>query len=65
MYIVPSCLSLDLKQLFFWRILVGMPRGKWLKSQMKEVLLSIYRFLEKMECKTKRKNTTCKNALNF
>ena len=41
----------------------GMPRGKRLKSQTKEVVMSVYRYFEKMERKTKRRNATSQSAL--
>ena len=45
------------------RCTAGMPRGKRLKSQTKEVVLSVYRYFEKMERKTKRRNATSQSAL--
>ena len=41
----------------------GMPRGKRLKSQTKEVVMSDYQYFEEMERKTKRRNATSQSAL--
>ena len=43
----------------------GMARGKRLKSQTKEVVLSVYRYFKKMERKTKRRNATSQSAFKI
>ena len=50
------CISLSL-------CAAGMPRGKRLKSQTNEVVMSVYRYFEKMERKTKKRNATSLSAL--